>query len=389
MKFKSKKLIGFVASLALFASLALPAVAAADPSDEHVPTFSLENGNLDGWDYIVNAVDSSKTYFTLSSEKAFGGSNYSLKGVDPSSTDAVALHSPLVEIIPGESYKGSAQMWNPQDGRASLIIRYFDADKKLVGSDQLVAHQQTKGSWVYTEVDGKVAPPTAKYIAIAASVSQLWTTSGTYYDDFKLYGNFPEAPAAGVYSFSGEDFVNVDKTYELTLKASNNADLYSIIADVEYDRNYLEFVKAEGAGAFSDAILTVDSETPGQVSVVATLKGAEGVSEDTDLITFSFMPTVTGSANITLLDTTITAKVSGDTTGKTFSPESNVVHTVLIIESNFDVNKDGEVNLIDLTSVAYYVGTDATTETSKYDINNDGKIDIVDVGVIANIILNQ
>jgi len=181
MKFKSKKLIGFVASLALFASLALPAVAAADPSDEHVPTFSLENGNLDGWDYVVNAVDSSKTYFTVSSEKAYGGSNYSLKGVDPSSTDAVALHSPLVEIIPGESYKGSAQMWNPQDGRASLIIRYFDADKKLVGSDQLVAHQQTKGSWVYTEVDGKVAPPTAKYIAIAASISQLWTTSGTYY----------------------------------------------------------------------------------------------------------------------------------------------------------------------------------------------------------------
>jgi hypothetical protein len=388
MKSMFKKMLGLTVSTALFLSFAIP-VSASTSITQNVPNSGFESGNWDGWRANTNASNGNATYFEVSSERVKEGS-YSLKVVDPSQSDGVSMMSDYIEVIPGERYKGSAWIWNPNDGasRSSIIGQYYDADKKPLIANVPAFHQQTRGSWVLSEVDLGIAPANAKYMSIGPSLSNLWTTSGSFYDNFQVTGVFPQIAAVGAYTLSANDFVNMNETYELTLKASSAIDLYAIVADISFDPTMFNFVNVELIGQFANGIVTTAQEV-GKVSFIATLTGATGITGDTDVAKLTFNTFVSGQSDFTLLTSSYSAKSNADVTGDIFNLQTPVSKQVTVVKVVYDVNGDGLINLVDLTTVAYYVGTNVTAATAKYDLNADGVIDIEDLGVLATEIFNN
>ena len=386
MKSMFKKMLGLTVSTALFLSFAIP-VSASTSITQNVPNSGFESGNWDGWRANTNAINGDATYFEVSSERVKDGS-YSLKVVDPSQTDGVSMMSDYIEVIPGETYKGSAWIWNPSDGRSSVIGQYYDADKKPILQEVLTSHQQAKGSWVLSELDLGIAPANAKYMSIGPSLSNFYTTSGSFYDNFQVTGVFPQIAAVGAYTLSANDFVNMNQTYELTLKVSSALDLYAIVADISFDPTMFNFVNIELIGQFENGIVTTAQEV-GKVSFIATLTGATGITGDTDVAKLTFSTFKRGQSDFTLLTSSYSAKSNADVTGDIFNLQSPVSKQVTVVKVVYDVNGDGLINLVDLTTVAYYVGTNVTAATAKYDLNADGVIGIEDLGVIATEIFNN
>lgn len=339
-------------------------------------------GTIPGWSLFF-ANPSSDVSYEVTNAKAFSGNN-SLKVVDNSTNEPIALISDPIEILPGEDYTVSVQMFI-ETGRGSLLARFYDENGVQTGGD-LVHHVQTgQGDWQKVTVSG-TAPDDAKTIRVFASISLGWT--GTiYYDDFDVQGNFPKAP--GTLSLApsvNETKVAQDFTVKVNVDEAN--DLYAMTVKITYDPEKLE-VKAVSAGtAFaSESYFAADTSIPGVVKIVATKLGSQSVNGKAEAAVLTFRAIGEASAtSIILKADSQLADRNADKTKKVYSPEGDIAVQVKIVKELADVNNDGKIDMQDLVAVAQRVGG---AYDAGCDMNGDNSIDISDVAIVALKVLHN
>ena len=128
--------------------------------------------------------------YQITGERKYAGES-SLKLVDGSTTENIFLISDPIALVPGaKSHAASVSMLLP-DGKATLMMRYYDADGQQVGQDQdgvnIIHVQSTSNDW--REVKATVpVPEGAACMRIWLGMSKYFTSTGVYYDDVKLAG---------------------------------------------------------------------------------------------------------------------------------------------------------------------------------------------------------
>ena len=211
-----------------------------------------------------------------------------------------------------------------------------------------------------------------------------------YYREISFFAGFApgteymvENPSVG-YTFS-ELNIHAGDTFTLDIRAENVIDFAGWQFDIAFDPAVLEavevnegdFLKAEGGATFFQSG-TIDN-TAGEITDLSAIR----FNEDG----------VTGTG--TLLSVTFTAKMSGETRLALHNFELGSItgdvipagpHEVVItIEGQLaigDVNRDGQVSILDMILVAQHLGEDVSANPQA-DVNRDGTINIQDLLLVA------
>ena len=188
-------------------------------------------------------------------------------------------------------------------------------------------------------------------------------------------------------SFSiDETPVRVGDTFTLHLNAENVTDFAGWLCDIVFDPAALEaievsegdFLKADGGTTFF--LESMIDNTTGKITGLGTARFSKGG--------------VNGTGR--LLSVTFTAKVSGDTQVKLTNLQAgssdlvaiplDPLEFIITVDKPafppWDVNQDGEVNILDIMQVAQYLREDASVNPQS-DVNSDGTIGILDLIAVA------
>ena len=188
-------------------------------------------------------------------------------------------------------------------------------------------------------------------------------------------------------SFSIDEIpVRVGDTFTLHLNAENVTDFAGWLCDIVFDPAALEaievsegnFLKADGGTTFF--LESMIDNTTGKITGLGTARFSKGG--------------VNGTGR--LLSVTFTAKVSGDTQVKLTNLQAgssdlvaiplDPLEFIITVDKPafppWDVNQDGEVNILDIMQVAQYLREDASVNPQS-DVNSDGTIGILDLIAVA------
>ena len=188
-------------------------------------------------------------------------------------------------------------------------------------------------------------------------------------------------------SFSIDEIpVRARNTFTLHLNAENVTDFAGWLCDIVFDPATLEavevsegdFLKADGGTTFF--LESMIDNTTGKITGLGTARFSKGG--------------VNGTGR--LLSVTFTAKVSGDTQVKLTNLQAgssdlvaiplDPLEFIITIDKPafppWDVNQDGEVNILDIMQVAQYLREDASVNPQS-DVNSDGTIGILDLIAVA------
>ncbi len=182
-----------------------------------------------------------------------------------------------------------------------------------------------------------------------------------------------------------ETTIHVGDTFALDTSAENVLDLAGWQFDIAFDPTILEavsvnegnFLKTGGATTFFQKG-TIDN-TAGKITGLssASLSG-DGVSGTGVLLSVTFSAKEDGRTHLALHNFQL-----GDVTGIPISAGPHEVE--IVIEDQLatgDVNRDGQVSILDMILVARNLGETAPTN-SEVDVNRDGVISILDLILIA------
>ena len=115
------------------------------------------------------------------------------------------------------------------------------------------------------------------------------------------------------------------------------------------------------------------NNTTGEITgLIAARISVGGISGTGTLLSINFEAKAAGKGNLTLHEVRL-----GDPNGDVISHE--LVINPITVESSWDVNGDGQINVFDLIVVAQNFGQ----ANSKADVNNDGTVNIFDLIVVA------
>ena len=174
-------------------------------------------------------------------------------------------------------------------------------------------------------------------------------------------------------------------TFTLRLNAEDVTDLAGWQTDIAFDSDLLEavevnegdFLKAEDVSTFF-LQGTIDN-TAGEITKLSSARFGSGVSGTGTLLLVTFTAKATGETRVTLSN--FYAGSSGGEAISSAAPE-----IVIAIEDRvflaWDVNQDGQVNVLDLVLVAQYLGEDVSVSPQS-DVNGDGTINVLDLIIVA------
>ena len=174
-------------------------------------------------------------------------------------------------------------------------------------------------------------------------------------------------------------------TFTLRLNAEDVTDLAGWQTDIAFDSDVLEavevnegdFLKAEDVSTFF-LQGTIDN-TAGEITKLSSARFGSGVSGTGTLLLVTFTAKATGETRVTLSN--FYAGSSGGEAISSAAPE-----IVIAIEDRvflaWDVNQDGQVNVLDLVLVAQYLGEDVSANP-QFDVNGDGTINVLDLIIVA------
>ena len=186
------------------------------------------------------------------------------------------------------------------------------------------------------------------------------------------------------YTFSHPE-IYVGDTFTLDLSARNVIDFAGWQFDISFDPTILEAIEVNEG----DFLKTGDSTTFFQKGTIDNTAGKitglssaslsrDGVSGTGVLLSVTFSAKTDGRTQLALHNFQL-----GDVTG---APISAGPHEVkIVIEEQLatgDVNRDGQVSILDMILVARHLGETAPTN-SEVDVNRDGVISILDLILIA------
>ncbi len=179
--------------------------------------------------------------------------------------------------------------------------------------------------------------------------------------------------------------VHVGDTFALNFKAEDVIDLAGWQFDIAFDPAALEavevnegdFLKTDGGTTFFQSG-TIDNTTGKITGLNATRFNEEGSTGTGTLLSVTFLAKAEGETQLTLNNFQL-----GSTTGESIPAAPDEV--VITIEGQLatgDVNRDGQVSVLDLILVSRHLGEDAAANPQA-DVNRDGIINIQDLIVVA------
>ena len=186
------------------------------------------------------------------------------------------------------------------------------------------------------------------------------------------------------YTFS-DPMLRVGATFTVDLSAEDVIDLAGWQFDLTFDPTVLEavevsegdFLKTDGGTTFfQDG--TIDNTTGKITGLNATRFNEDGATGTGTLLSVTFLATAEGETQLTLNNFQF-----GSTTGEPITAGPHEV--VITIEGQLvtgDVNRDGQVNVLDMILVSRHFGEDASANPQA-DVNRDGVINIQDLIVVA------
>ena len=186
------------------------------------------------------------------------------------------------------------------------------------------------------------------------------------------------------YTFS-DPKIYVGDTFTLDLSVRNIIDLAGWQFDVSFDPAVLEavevnegdFLKTDGGTTFFQSG-TIDNTTGKITGLNATRFNEEGSTGAGTLLSVKFLAKAEGETQLTLSNFQL-----GSTTGERIAAGPHkFVFTIEGQLATGDVNRDGQVSVLDLILVSRHLGEDAAANPQA-DVNRDGIINIQDLIVVA------
>ncbi len=190
-------------------------------------------------------------------------------------------------------------------------------------------------------------------------------------------------PGVG-YTFS-DSKIHVGDIFTLDLSAENVFDLAGWQFDIAFDLAVLEavevnegdFLKAEEGATFFQSG-TIDN-TAGEITGLSAIRfNEDGVSGTGTLLSVTFSAKAGGETQITLENFQL-GSITGDVIP---AGPHKVAFTIEGQLATGDVNRDGQVSILDMILVAKHFGEDASANPQA-DVNNDGVINIQDLLIVA------
>ena len=186
------------------------------------------------------------------------------------------------------------------------------------------------------------------------------------------------------YTFS-DSKIHAGDTFTLDLSAENVFDLAGWQFDIAFDPAVLEAVEVnegnflkEGGGTTFFQSGTIDNATGKITKLSSTRFNEDGATGTGTLLSVTFIAKTGGETQVALENFQL-----GSITGEAINAGPHKF--VFTIEGQLaigDVNRDGQVSVLDLILVARHLGEDASVNPQA-DVNNDGVINIQDLVVVA------
>ncbi|MCY3743151.1 MAG: leucine-rich repeat domain-containing protein [Candidatus Poribacteria bacterium] len=192
-----------------------------------------------------------------------------------------------------------------------------------------------------------------------------------------------ENPSVG-YTFS-ESNIHAGDTFTLEVNAENVFDLAGWQFDIAFDPSVLETVEVnegdflkEGGGTTFFQKGTIDNAT-GKISKLSSARlNEDGVTGTGTLLSVTFTAKEGGETQI-MLENFQLGSITGDSIP---AGPHKVVFTIEGQLATGDVNRDGQVSVLDLILVSRHLGEDASINP-QVDVNRDGTINIQDLILVA------
>ena len=186
------------------------------------------------------------------------------------------------------------------------------------------------------------------------------------------------------YTFSHPE-IYIGDTFTLDLSARNVIDLAGWQFDIDFDPAVLEAVEVneddflkEGGGATFFQKGTIDNAT-GKITKLSSARlNEDGVTGTGTLLSVTFLAKAGGETRLTLGNFQF-----GSIDGTLIPAGPHEV--TIVVEGQLatgDVNRDGQVSVLDMILVSRHLGEDASANLQA-DVNNDGIINIQDLIVVA------
>ena len=188
-------------------------------------------------------------------------------------------------------------------------------------------------------------------------------------------------------SFSIDEVpVRVNDTFTLNLNIEGAMDFAGWFCDIVFDPAALEAIEVKEGEFLKDGTSdpyflegTIDN-TAGEIRSVGSVRlSRNGVSGTGKLLSVAFTAKTVGNTQVNLANH---HAGSSDLQIIRLNSSEFVITVEERIFPPWDVNQDGQVNILDLMQVAQFLGTDASV-TPKVDVDGDGTIGILDLIVVA------
>ncbi|MDE0323459.1 MAG: leucine-rich repeat domain-containing protein [Candidatus Poribacteria bacterium] len=179
--------------------------------------------------------------------------------------------------------------------------------------------------------------------------------------------------------------VHLGDPFTLRLRAKDVTDLAGWQSDIAFDPAVLEvvevsegdFLRAEGVSTFFGPG-TIDNTT-GKITNLSTARFKGGVSGTGTLLSVIFTAKAVGETRVTF------SNFYAGSSSTEVIPSGSPEIAITVEDSAFltsDVNRDDQVNVLDLILVAQLLGS-TTPGDSRADVNGDGTINVLDLIVVA------
>ncbi len=195
-----------------------------------------------------------------------------------------------------------------------------------------------------------------------------------------------DADSANLFFSIDETPIRAGGTFTLHLNVENVTDLAGWLCDIVFDPNTLEAIEVnEGDFLKKDDAKTfflkgaIDNAAGKITSLGAVSLSRDGVSGTGRLLSLVFVAKAVGEAQITL---TNQYAGSSDLMPISMSISEFVFNVEERIFPAWDVNQDGEVDILDLMHVAQYLREDPSVNPQS-DVDGDGTIGILDLITVA------
>ena len=219
-------------------------------------------------------------------------------------------------------------------------------------------------------------------LVAVATEFEFWAGSNAFFG-FESGAEYAVATGIG-YAFS-ETPIHIDDTFTFDVRAENVSDLAGWQFDISFDPSRLEaldvnegdFLKTDGGATFFQSG-RIDNTAGKIMGLIAGRISEGGVSGSGSILQVRFKAKSEGETEVALHNFKF-----GSSTGEIIPTGPHEIH--LAVEDRLptgDVNRDGDIDILDLILVAQQLGERVAAD-SPVDINGDGVINIFDLTLVA------